>query len=257
MSENEMRSALSLAAGIGQSMAKYGAEINRVEETIIRICKSFGYERVEVFCIASMISVTAGNASGDDMVSQIRRVYAYSADFQRLDDLNALSRDLCDGRIGVGEAKERFEYIIKSRKRFRLGVLFGSVIAAAAFALFFGGDAKDGLCAGMIAVPIYFMNTFISQGRINRLFYTALNSALAGAAAIVFTHFGLASNAPMVMIGDIMLLIPGLMLVNSFRELLCGDIISGLTRLVDSVIVAIAIACGFAIPILAFNYIGW
>ena len=64
------------------------------------------------------------------------------------------------------------------------------------------------------------------------------------------THLGLADNAGMIMIGDIMLIIPGLMLIHSVREMLCGDLMSGLLRLLESLILALAIACGFAIPIL-------
>ena len=248
---------LSLAIDIGKSMVKYGAEINRVEETIIRICKSFGFERVEVFSMVSMITVTARMLSEDTSITQSRRVYAYSADFQRLDELNQLSRNLCSGKVSLDEGRKEFQSINDSRQKFHVTVLLGSIAAAAAFAIFFGGDWRESICAGVIAVPVYFMNTFITHRRLNRLVYTALNSLIAGTLALLAAHFGIVDSAEFVMIGDIMLLIPGLMLVNSFREFLCGDILSGATRLLDCIMVAIAIACGFAIPILTFGYFGW
>ena len=40
------------------------------------------------------------------------------------------------------------------------------------------------------------------------------------------------------------------MLINSIREMLCGDVMSGLMRLIESLIIALSIACGFAVPIL-------
>ena len=254
MEENKV---LTVALNIGKSMVKYGAEINRVEETIIRICKHFGFERVEVFSMVSMISVTARNLSDNTAITQTRRIYNYTADFERLDELNSLSRALCSGSVDLDEAAVRYKQINSSRKKFHPSVLIGSIIAAAAFAVFFGGSWKDCICAGVIAVPVYFVNTFITHRRMNRLFYTALNSCLAGALALTATHFGFAASAESVMIGDIMLLIPGLMLINSFREFFCGDIVSGLTRLLDSIMVALAIACGFAIPILTFSHFGW
>ena len=97
---------------------------------------------------------------------------------------------------------------------------------------------------------IYLMNSFIKARGINRLFFTAVCSALSGFFAIMFARLGLADNADMIMIGDIMLIIPGLMLINSMREMLCGDVMSGLMRFLESIIVALAIACGFAVPIL-------
>ena len=52
-----------------------------------------------------------------------------------------------------------------------------------------------------------------------------------------------------IMIGDIMLLIPGVAFTNAVRNVLIGDTISGLMRLVESVLWAGAIACGFVLSI--------
>ena len=51
------------------------------------------------------------------------------------------------------------------------------------------------------------------------------------------------------MIGNIVLLIPGMALANSIRDLLCGDIVAGLLRLVESLLVALAIAAGYSLPL--------
>ena len=57
------------------------------------------------------------------------------------------------------------------------------------------------------------------------------------------------------MIGNIMLLIPGLQLINALREMLHGDLMSGLLRMLESVILAVAIAGGFALPVYFWNQI--
>jgi uncharacterized membrane protein YjjP (DUF1212 family) len=49
--------------------------------------------------------------------------------------------------------------------------------------------------------------------------------------------------------GGIMLLIPGIAMTNAVRDMLTGDIASGLLRLVDALLVAAAIACGFSLAI--------
>ena len=85
--------------------------------------------------------------------------------------------------------------------------------------------------------------------------FEAQRRDFAGFAAITFVHFGFGHDANMIMIGDIMLLIPGLMLVNSVREMLCGDIMSGLLRLLESIVLALSIACGFAVAIMTLGSI--
>ena len=52
-------------------------------------------------------------------------------------------------------------------------------------------------------------------------------------------------NLDKIMIGDIMLLIPGIAATNSIRDMLMGDTISGMMRLIESILWAGALASGF------------
>ena len=135
--------------------------------------------------------------------------------------------------------------------------MIGSMLAAGGFTVFFGGTILDAVASLPIAIVIYLMNTLIKARGMNKLFYTALCSAISGTLAIVFTKIGFGNNPDLIMIGDIMIIIPGVMLINSVREMLCGDVMSGLLRLIEAIIIAMAIACGFAVPILAFGKVGW
>ena len=49
-----------------------------------------------------------------------------------------------------------------------------------------------------------------------------------------------------IMIGDIMLVIPGLQLTNSLRDMINGDMISGLLNMSEALLKAVAVAVGFA-----------
>ena len=52
-------------------------------------------------------------------------------------------------------------------------------------------------------------------------------------------------NLDKIMIGDIMLLIPGIAMTNAIRDMLMGDTISGLMRLIESILWAGSLAVGF------------
>ena len=54
----ESRKALQTALNIGAQMLSSGAEISRVEDSIIRMCRAFGAETVECFAITYVIVVT-------------------------------------------------------------------------------------------------------------------------------------------------------------------------------------------------------
>ena len=59
----------------------------------------------------------------------------------------------------------------------------------------------------------------------------------------------------MILIGDIMLLIPGLAMTNAVRNMLVGDTISGVVRLAETLIWAGALAGGFMVSMLALSYL--
>ena len=57
----------------------------------------------------------------------------------------------------------------------------------------------------------------------------------------------LGDDAGMISIGNIMLLIPGVALTNSLRDMFSGNTISGLMRFIESILLALTIAFGFAL----------
>ncbi len=53
MNREEAEQYLYCAMSIGEQLLISGAEVGRVEDTICRICKAYGAERVDVFSITS------------------------------------------------------------------------------------------------------------------------------------------------------------------------------------------------------------
>lgn len=245
---------LSLALDIAKNMVKCGAEVNRAEQAVMRICYAYGMEKAQVFSVVSMIIATVVDEESGAH-SQMRRSYSYGVNFGKLEKLNALSRRICSETPDLDVVRLELEAICVEDKNFRLKYCVGYMIAAAAFTIFFGGTALDALASVPIAALIYIMQTYIRVKGASRLFFTALESVVAGFITLVFVHIGFGNNPNAIMIGDIMLLIPGLMLINAVREMLCGDLMSGLLRLLESVILAVAIALGFAIPIYFWGYL--
>ena len=75
-------------------------------------------------------------------------------------------------------------------------------------------------------------------------------SAVISAAAILLVHMEIGENLDAVTIGTLMVLVPGMALTNAMREIMAGDIISGLSRTAEVILVATAIALGTAIPLM-------
>ena len=63
--------------------------------------------------------------------------------------------------------------------------------------------------------------------------------------AFLAVRLGLGQTADHMIIGNIMLLIPGVALTNSLRDIISGDTMSGLLRFFEACVIALAIAAGY------------
>lgn len=234
---------LRLALDVGGEMLKAGGEINRVEDTIIRICKAYGAEHVEIFAIPSLM-VAAVRMKDGAYSSQIRRVYGTENNLHKIEIFNAISRDICAYTPDFDEV----DRMVREAKRKRSYPMWARVVAASivasSFAVLFGGDLWDALVAAVIGAIIYVVD-MIPIDRINRLAKLALQSFLGGLLTCVSVRLGIGHDAGMIMIGTIMLLIPGLSFNTALRDLLCGDLLAGTLKTVQCILAALMIAAGY------------
>lgn len=238
--------ALDMAAELMES----GAEIQRTEDTVERICRAYGASQVDVYATTSLIIATVSMPDGYHK-TQARRIYSSQSNLQRIEELNALSRQICEN---VPEPLE-FERMLKnSRKkeshlRKILERYIGSMLLAGGFTIFFAGSPLDALAAAVVGLSIATLNMFKRKNS-NAVAHTVLCSLVAGVLSVLAIAIGFGTHADKVMIGTIMLVIPGVDIGNSLRDLLFGDIVSGSMRLIRALLMAAAIAVGYSIAII-------
>ena len=151
---------LTCAINIGEQLLVSGAEISRVEDSIRRLCASFGAERIDVLSITSSIVVTI-YAPQFGAVTQTRRVAGQQYDLHRLEQLNQLSRRICTQYLSLEETEAALEEIRKT-PQYPFGVqLFTYALISASFSLFFGGSVLDAVASGLIGVVLRYLDRII------------------------------------------------------------------------------------------------
>lgn len=125
------------ALDVGEAMLCTGAEISRVEDTILRICHTYGGGVIDVFTILSLI-ILSWHTTDDQNFTQTRRIYSYSTDLGKMEELNALSRYICANKPSCDEIEQRVEEIMHGdRRRISVSRMMGYILGASAFAIFF------------------------------------------------------------------------------------------------------------------------
>lgn len=241
---------LNLGTELGRHLMTCGAEIYRVEESVYRLLTAYGLEP-QVFAIPTCLIVSIAPPDGQP-ITRMCRIPAHGTDIEGLERFNDLCRRLCHEPIPVEEAQvqmDRLAALIPHHSP--RTILFGYAVTTGFFSLFFGGSVWDCLAAALCGFTV---GLCLLYGRrltgSNTFFRTAVCAAAAAAMALLLTRLGFGHNADAITIGTLMVLVPGMALTNAMREIMAGDIISGLTRTAEVILIAAAIALGSAIPML-------
>ena len=234
-----------LAATMGYHLAMSGAETFRVEDTIHRILLAYGVE-CEVFAIPNSVSVSLEAANGKPLMI-MRRIGFHGNDLEKMEKLNALSRQICAKKPVVDEAMEWLHETLASCRTYSTGAFYlGNVLVGIGFCLVFGGALLDCLWAGLIGLIIGLVTRFMDRREANPFFSTILASCLMALPAYAAAGLGWLKSPDAAIIGALMLLVPGLLITNSMRDIIYGDTNSGIFRIVQVVLTALAIALGTA-----------
>lgn len=242
---------LGKALDIGENILRCGGESHRIEDTVQRICTAYGAIDTNVFALPSLVVAGVKMPDGST-ATQVRRVYKTSNNMYKLDEMNSISRDVCNGVIALEDVEEKIHTALHTKPFPKYLSIVGGVVAAAGFAVFFGGNLWDALAA---AIAGFFVSVMNRQkiNLINKMLYTVAESFVGAICGLLLVHFGIGQNIDMVMIGTIMLLIPGLAFGNAVRDLLFGDTVSGIIQLVQAVLTAVMVAFGFIVAIMLFG----
>lgn len=236
---------------MGELLLTSGAEVMRVEDTINRVCGAYGFKRTDVFTITSSILLTVQDEDGG-VITQTRRIHRRVTDLERVERVNELARALCKSPQPLPQLKQSIKEI-HSSKHYPAWVRFLVYMGASAvFSVFFGGTAIDALCSAIGGGVLFFLIKFGEQLKMNTILLSAVCSALTALVACGLVALGLSANVDKVIIGDIMLLIPGIALFSALRDLISGDLLSGLLGICEAALKAIAVAIGFALVLAQF-----
>ena len=204
----------------GEIIMENGGEAYRAEETVNRMLNTSKAKHVEVVVMGTSMVATVSNPYRD-AITATRRIRRRGTNLQRIAEVNVVSREMCEGRLSLEEAFHQLEEL-REKKQYPEWVR---------------------MIASMIGVMGY---TGLS-GIIN----VALSSFAVSVVAVLLYHlFPNQMNPDTVIIGGLMLLVPGLAITNSARDLLAGDYVSGTARVMEAVVTSLAIVLGTGLALI-------
>ena len=237
---------------IGESMLISGAENYRIEDSLYRMCRSYGFVKYDVFVIPSNIQITVETENGD-IITQVRHIENADIDFDQLDYMNNLCRYVCSHTPDEEELQKKYQEVKNRPPQHPAAKYFAGIMGGTGFAVFFGCNFKDAIVAVIVSLMIVVMGKWLEKREGNLFVYNTILSFLSEVIIVLSVRNGFADHPERIMIGIVMLLISGLSTTNGIREILQKDYISGFINIMNSILGAAGIAVGTALAMLMLN----
>jgi uncharacterized membrane protein YjjP (DUF1212 family) len=241
---------INTATDVGYMLLANGAEIYRVEESMQRIFRAYSVGTGDIFAIPTCIYVTISAEDGRPL-TKIKRVYTRYTNMDKVERLNDLCRRICRETPDFKTIRHELHKIdLRPNHSFFQQMLAFSLVAFS-FTLFYGGNLADAVCAIFCGASVKMVSYELNRFHVNSFFTNILASCAAAAIALTAVHFDVGLNADKIIIGALMNLVPGIAITSFMRDLIAGDLIAGLIRFTESLLVAtaIAIGAGFALSV--------
>lgn len=247
MDRNEIKKLLVIAIYAGKIMLKHGAETYRVEDTITRICKSKSIDFAESFVTPTGIFLSV--EYGDEVLTYIKRIKNIKIDLNKIALVNDFSRRFVKNEISIDEAMEYLKAIDDAGNYSRITKLVAGGLAGGFFSIMFGGSYYDLFAAFFISALVVLITEFLGKFSVTYFVTNIAGSSLATLLAIIFSIISIHFSMDKIIIGSIMPLVPGVAITNAVRDSFSGDFLSGVSRGLEAIITALAIAFGVGITL--------
>jgi uncharacterized membrane protein YjjP (DUF1212 family) len=233
---------------VGQLLLHYGADSHRIEETVHRTGTYLGADWLDILVSPNAIAITTN--SGDEFRTKIRRVVGIGIHLSILDEINRLSR-----RIRYGELN-RFAVRLELERISELGHIYDRWVtvlmvgtACGAFSQLFGGDWRAFLVTSLAAGAAQFVRQALLKQHFHLLIVVMVTSAVATLIASSSALWDLSQTPEAVLAASVLLLVPGVQLVNAAQDMIRGHVLPGITRGLNGLMIVLALSLGLVLAL--------
>ncbi len=240
--ELSMREFIEFLRDVCRLLMECGCSSNRVELLTEKLGASWGFE-VDTLAIPTgvWISVRRGHTN----LVELTRVRSWSVDLDRLARLNELVELIHARHISISEASRRLAEEHKAKPPYGvLPTLLAGGFSSPILVYHYGGAPLEMALALPVGVIVQWLVKYVFVGENRRYLGDFLSAALVAAYAHLAQVFFPAVDVPRLIVGGIVILVPGLVLVNAVHEVALKNLVSGAAKLLEALMITASLGCG-------------
>lgn len=235
-----------------REMMESGANLERVNISIRRICKCYRLKEMGSFYTGSVLSVSVNDETGRSYIRQENVPYT-GIHLYRLGRLNLLVHEIINKKPNPDQLIDMLYETLLIKSYSNSVQILGYILAMISLCRIFGGALADMLVVSLNTLVLYFMTMIFSRAKLNRIISNVISMLFCGYSAILFTRMGITNNMSAIIITNAFFLIPGIPMVNAVRNIFCGNEMNGIIEMVKVLLEVVTIVAGLYIAFLLFG----
>jgi uncharacterized membrane protein YjjP (DUF1212 family) len=217
---------------LGSVLLGYGLPVHRVEESVNRLARAFGYEAGTIG-LPTALMITFRQRGQSDMYTV--RAEPGVVDLERLDKLHALVGRVERHELDVAAANDEVDAILSARPRYgRVAVGVASAATGGGTALLLGGGLRDAIASSVFGA----LNGALLALAAKRIDFARIIPVIAALSvslgAVSLSDHGVPIRPAVLTLGALIVLLPGLTLTLATIELATGHLVCGTSRLMGA-----------------------
>jgi len=244
-----------LLLDFGVAMLHAGASSMRIRLTMKRFAAAYDYEP-EIHIEPRSITITLHGGNDDVLFTGTRGTPFQGVNFKVLSGLSRLSWTVTDNQWSHQQVREEMDRLLGLPPYPRWIVLLVVGLAGSAFCFTFGGDISEMLITFVATICGLFVKQELVRRFFNTYIVTYVSAAVASLTTTLFFLVGVGDQLEHAFTTSMLFLIPGVPLINSFTDLIDGEILNGIERATNAFLHALAIAFGLSTVVWLFNLYG-
>jgi uncharacterized membrane protein YjjP (DUF1212 family) len=238
---------------IGALLMSSGASSNRVRITVDRLSEAYGC-KTEMLVTNRALMLTVTHPGSDLHFSRVKRTSPHGVNFRLVSGISRMSWRVVDEKWNISQIKDELKRLTSLPHYNRLLVLSLVAMAGASFCRLFGGNAIE----MMVSFVATFVGLLVRQETHKFGYNIYLCVFLASFAASLISglsiKIGMSNTLEHSFATSVLFLVPGVPFINAFTDLIDGNILNGLVRGMNGLLIAFMIALGLLCAMYIYQF---
>ena len=237
---------------VGTLLMSSGASTGRVRTTVNRIADALGYN-IELLITNRSLMLKLIDEESGHFVASLKRTSPHGVNFRIVSGISRMSWRVIEDNWDIPQINAEIDRLVAMPHYHRLIILSSVALAGSSFCALFGGKGVELVVVFMAT----FIGLFVRQEALKKRFNPFVSIFFASFAASLLSglsvKLGIGKSPDLAFATSVLFLVPGVPLINSFTDMIDGNILNGIVRGIHGMIIALAIALGLLCAKFLFN----